>query len=63
MTLTKRDAKLRWTAVTVLFHVSRVADTASSEAMHNHPRRALQAISRAEAHLAKAKRALRLWGG
>jgi hypothetical protein len=43
MTLTRRDAKLRWTAVTVLFHVSRVADTASSEAMHNHPRRALRA--------------------
>ena len=68
MSLSKRDAALRSEATRRILTAHRRLDSGFSGAggafhntLHDHPRNALRAIAAAEAHLAKAKRALRAW--
>lgn len=67
MTLNKRDAALRSAALRgiggamVRLDSSFIASGAFRHTLYNHPRAALRSIASAEARLAKAKRALRVW--
>ena len=69
MTLPKREAKLRAEALQAILSARvRLDDgygaifwTAFRAVIRDRPKAALLAIARAEAHLAKAKRALRAW--
>jgi len=67
MTLNKRDAALRAEATHAILSAGMRLDPgnlwrgAFGHTLYNHPKAALLSIKRAEAHLAKAKRALRAW--
>ena len=69
MTLNKRDAALRAEALRRIVWARQSLDglqwgrDALHYTLYDKPGRALQDIARAEAHLAKAKRALRAWAG
>lgn len=67
MTLSPRDAKLRADALKAIGDVGKNLSSpyyiwnAFQAILYNHPRAALQRISRAEGHLRDAKRCLRIW--